>query len=254
MEKLRTPFLIRSLFFIAFVSAIVAGLHSDMFKIQMTLVEESPESLGREVFQSLAPRATEISQVYHQQNLWWVNVNDIATRMREIPGVKDVVVERVPPQTLKITILPESIRFMYVSSAGKLYPVTESSAVIKNFKSSQYPDVPITRDKNIIQNSKIRAQAIDLVSSLPSTGLFSLNTIAEFELDAKSASKTESENKFWLSLIHPDVKVKMSAQNSAKKAERVERVLDYTQKHNLHARVIDSEYSKKVVVKLRKDR
>lgn len=239
------------------MSAIVGGMHSDMFKIQLTLIEESPESQGREVFQSLTQKATEIAQVYHQQNLWWVNVNEIATRMRELPGVKDVVVERVPPQTLKITILPETIRFMYVTRAGKLFPVTESSTVIKNFKSSQYPDVPITRDKNIIQNSKIRAQAIDLVSSLPSNGLFSLSTISELELDAKSVTKSETEktkSNFWLTLIHPEVKVKMSAENSSVKAERVERVLDYTLKHNLHARVIDSEYSKKVVVKLRKDR
>ncbi len=239
------------------MSAIVAGLHSDMFKIQLALIEESPESQGREVFQNLSQEATEIARVYHQQNLWWVNVNEIATRIRSLPGVKDVVVERVPPQTLKIMIVPESIRFMYVSRTGKLYPVTESSNVLKDFKSKQYPDVPITRDKNIIQNSKIRAQAVDLVSSLPSRGLFSTSSISELELDARSAMKLDSENSkrdFWLALIHPDVKVKMSSQNSSVKAERVERVLDYTLKHNLHARVIDSEYSKKVVVKLRKDR
>ncbi len=249
MKLFNTGFLLRSLLSITLVSAVVAGLHSDLFEVQATYIEEATEVEVQpgthEVFQHLSPRANEIAEAYHHQNIWWVQVSEIAQKIKDLPGVKDVIVERVPPHSLKITLQPEAIRFLYVTKSGGFYPVTESSKVLTQFKSKLYPDAPITRDEKIIKDSKIRAQAVDLVSSLPTIGLFSQSSVAEIELENKS---------FWLSLMQPDVKIKMNPENASLKAERVERVLDYTRKHNLHARVIDAEYSKKVVVKLRKDR
>jgi cell division protein FtsQ len=250
MRNIKAGLLWKTLIFVAAVFLAVAGLHSDVFKIRDVRIEESPESAGHEVFENLSPRANEMVRGYLQQNIWWVNVSEIGKRIRSLPGVKNVVVERLPPNSIKVTVLPEQIRFLYVTGNGKFFPVTESSTVLRDFKSRFYPDSPITRDQKIIKNSKIRSQAVDLVSSLPPTGLFSQSTVAEIEFKKNS----EGNSDFWLSLIQPDVKVKMNTENAAVKAERVARVLNYTHKHNLHARVIDAEYSKKVVVKLRKGR
>lgn len=251
MSKLNTGFLLRVFLFTAFVSAMVAGLHSDLFKIQTANIEEAPESESSEVFQNLQPAANMIAHSYFDQNIWWVDVGEIAKKIKTLPGVKDVVVERMPPQTLRIFIIPEAIRLIYVTKRGKMFPITESAQVIRDFNPKLFSDAPITREEKIIKDSNIRTQAVDLVSSLPAEGLFSRNSISELELETKSAEKSPN---FWLSLIQSDLKVKINPENASLKAERVERVLDYTLKHNLHARVIDSEYSKKVVVKLRKDR
>jgi len=252
--KFNTGFLLKALFITSLISVVVGGLHSDLFKIKSTVIEESAESSGPEVFDSLQSHAKEIAEKYHDQNIWWVDVSDIAQKIRALPGVKDVVVERQPPHQIKIILLPEPIRLVYVTRQGQLYPITESATVLKNFRSKIYPDVPITLDEKVIKNSKIRAQAVDLVSSLPPSGLLSRTSVAELKIASEKNKNSNEQVDFWLTLIQPDVKVKINSKNAAVKAERVERVLDYTRKHNLHARVIDSEYSKKVVVKLRKDR
>lgn len=246
MIQINTRFLVRSAIFVVIFAGAIAGLHSDFFSIASVSVEESPESEGPEVFQNLNAKAHDELKPFLKQNLWWVDVSEVGDRISKLPGVKSVVVERVPPKNLRVVVTPESIRLVYVNPKGQLLPITESTKILSPFHSKIYPDAPITREKRIINNSKLRAQAIDLVSNLPKVGLLSRHSVAEIEIDSKED--------FWMSVIQPDVKIKMNPKDAALKVERIERVLDYTRKHNLHARVIDAEYSKKVVVKLRKDR
>ena len=55
---------------------------------------------------------------------------------------------------------------------------------------------------------------------------------------------------YWIQLIDSNVKIKFGENDFAMKSARVSQVLEYLEKKDLKARVIDANLSKKVLVRL----
>jgi cell division protein FtsQ len=227
------------------LTAIAMTLRSPLFQLTEIEVKDQIEGESNPLFQELSPVAKAQLTPYLGRNLWGLDVQSLATDLRKIPGVKEVSIDRIPPGKIRAAILFEKIVLNVVSNQGGLYPVTETSQILAKMKVASNLDVPVIRNKKLIQNPLLREKAVSLISQLPREGLMSQLSVAEVDVDSK--------NSFWLSLTSPDTKIKISNEAVAVKAARVEKVLEYLQKNKMQARVIDAEFSKKVVVKLRKD-
>ncbi|MGE3973021.1 MAG: cell division protein FtsQ/DivIB [Bdellovibrionales bacterium] len=227
------------------VTAVAMTLRSPLFSLTDIDVKENTTGEPSLLFQEVLPQVNSHLNSSIGRNLWSVDVQKLAEELKKIPGVKTVSMDRIPPGTLRAKIETEKIILNVVSNQGGLYPVTESARILSRMKVAANEDVPVIRNKKIIQNAVLRGKAVSLISQLPREGLMSQTSVAEIDVDSK--------NSFWLSLISPDTKIKISDDAVPVKAARVEKVLEYLQKNKMQARVIDVEFSKKVVVKLRKD-
>jgi hypothetical protein len=106
-------------------------------------------------------------------------------------------------------------------------------------------DLPIVRGEKLATDESSRQKLIEFINSLPSTGMLSKSNIAEI-----SYSKDEG---YTLFLINTKAEVKLGDERVSVKIARVSQVLDYLAANNLKGRVIDASFSKKVLVRLRKD-
>jgi cell division protein FtsQ len=107
------------------------------------------------------------------------------------------------------------------------------------------PDVPVLRGGSFLKSIEKRQKAISILKNLPETGPMSFSQVAEIEYYQES---------YWARLVSNSVKIHLGVQNLPKKIERIDRVMNYLKSSKLDPRVIDADFSKKLVVKLRKHR
>lgn len=201
---------------------------------------------NKEELEVLRPQIEKILSVYKGLPIWKASVDSLYEEVKKIPGVKEVEVDRLPPSTLRIQVSTKKIAMVFLSEDGKVLPVTDDSEVLPLRNVVQIPDAPVVRNAKLIRIPKNRDRLVKLISQLPENGRLSRARLSEITMDERDG--------FWLSLIQDSVKIKMGDENVGIKSARVEKVLEYLQTNKLQARVIDAEYSKKVVVKLRKGR
>ena len=85
-----------------------------------------------------------------------------------------------------------------------------------------------------------------MLNEMPNEGLLSHESISEINVGKKE--------EIWLTHLQTKSWIKLGDENTAIKSARVAKVLEYLDHNNLKGRVIDADFSKKVLVKLRNDR
>jgi len=242
LEKLSYRWLFRIVIFWVLLGAVLYTLQSDIFSIKHIVMEGRGD---QRVYKMLEPDLIEKARPLMSKNLWKAPMNEVAQELLQIPGVKSVVVERKIPNTILVQVVPQKIAFNAWINSEKILPVTEQAQVLPKITAKLAPDAPIVRDRRLMRSQKLREKTVELINQLPEEGSFSHRTLNEIEY---------SKGNFWLSVVNSDVRIKIHPENAEVKSLRVGRVLEYIEKNKLNARVIDADYSKKVVVKLRKGR
>jgi len=95
------------------------------------------------------------------------------------------------------------------------------------------------------KNQELRKKAVKVLEELPAEGLFSKRNISEMSYNSKDG--------FWISMMTSNMKVKLGEDQIALKSRRVSQVMDYLNKNNVNAKVIDANLSKKVLVRTTKE-
>ncbi len=179
-------------------------------------------------------------------NIWSTDVESIAKQTLKNQWVDDVNVQRRIPNLVRVRVTPKTVSALYLSDKTKSQPIAVDGSLLPEMPIEKSPDVPILRQQEFIQKSVLRKKALAILHQLPKDGNMSQTGISEISLDR--------QNSFWLSLVKKDIQVRIGENNVALRAARVERVLNYLENNNLQARVIDADFSKKVIVKPRKAR
>lgn len=243
-----TRFLVISFLFVGLGSGTWLASQSSFFWIEELEVAwlEEPSAEVEKLSELLIKDIETNLQDLYGQNIFKLDVDTLTARLMKRREVDQVVIERSPPQTLRVKIKLKTISAVAMSEKGILIPISKEAQLLNPVTTSLVPDKPVVSDARIWQNNERRKKMVDLLSQIPEEGLLSQKSISEILADDKED--------FWITLIEKGTKVKLGKESVEVRAARVEKVLDYLERNNMQARVIDADYPKKVVVKLRKGR
>jgi len=219
---------------------------SGLFKVSHIELRAGEDKAAQAMFEEHGPGLRAKLNKFKGREIWSVDVGEIASSVNDLSWIREVSVRRIFPNTIRLDIGAKPVAAVVVTGAGKLVPLSTDSSLLPTLPATKFPDVPILRDRRILRDEKLRKQTVQLLRDLPATGSLSAKNIAEVSSD--------SDEQFWISLIEDDLQIKIGTENVGLRAARVEKVLEYLRSNQLQARVIDADFSKKVVVKLRKDR
>lgn len=237
------------LFFVVIPAMLVGSLYhldqAGLFNIEKIEVrlEDSYDDL---VF--LRPLLVRIeNQLRHQngKSLWQIQLKEVKKDLVEERWISQINIARRWPRTLTVQIRPFEPKINWVSKNGELFPILENGELLLKVASNQAPDVPLLMGESFKQDINLRLKALAFLKELPNNGPFSEKQISEIRFSEKEG--------FLVSLVQNGLQVKMGETNLALKSARVAQVLEYMSLHQFEGRVIDANFSKKVLVKLRKD-
>lgn len=204
--------------------------------------------------QSVSSRVLKNEKLFKNKRIWAVSLGKVHDVVVAEPWVQSVRISRRLPNIVNIVVEPKRAVAMLLVQKGKgvnpeLRALTADGSVLKLPNSTAALDVPIARGAMFAaQNDagiEARAKLIEFIASIPGEGSLSIKNIAEI-------TYTPSDG-FSLSLIPMKSTVLLGNEKIQTKVTRVSQVLDYLLAHQLRGRVIDASFSKKVLVRLRKD-
>ncbi len=173
-----------------------------------------------------------------------LNMQKISQNLFSMNWIQHVQLVREWPSTLRVEIVPQEIKFLYMNKKGQLFPVMADGKLSEPIAPALAPDVAVLQGEIFSDDLSLRSKVITMLEEIPDKGPFSPQNISEV--------KYESKDGFWVSLIKTGIQVKMGEDQFVIKGARVNQVLEYLNTNEFKARVIDATLSQKVLVRLRK--
>lgn len=234
-------------FFLLGVSIVVAFAFT--FKDELFLVKNISVVLSVDKVAILPPRIQEDVESKASKMMgryfWELNISGLLDELLEDSRVKSAHVQRWFPGNVKIVVTPHIPKVLLLRGKESFFPISRDGSLLPKLKTSEIFDGPILRGKEFANNKRLRKKVIDLIEALPKENTLNVNAISEVAWKNKEGL-----------LLYTQVGqtlVRMGKDDFKKKAQRVEKVLSYLQSEGMNGRVIDSRFSKKVVVKLRNE-
>lgn len=177
-----------------------------------------------------------------------VSIGAISDQLKVQRWIKEYRISREWPSKLTVTIEPQRVALLLANnkslSEGIVTPVSESGELLPKLDTRYVPAAPILRGDIFKKDLEKRKKAIELSRSLPAKGKLNSDLLSEIGYD---------QDGYWIQTINSDMKIKFGEDQFVKKSARVSQVLEYLEKKDLNARVIDANLSKKVLVRLRQN-
>ncbi len=181
---------------------------------------------------------------FQKKNIWSVRLNRVKTILRRENWIKEIRLVRNFPNRVRIQVTPYSVVAVYVNSKGISVPLAENSAWLPRANLTHAPVAPVIRTGKLFKDSRLKIKVSKILSALPVDGRLSLESIDEVDIDKK--------NEVWLSLMKDRHRIHISDQQLQIKLARIEKVLNYLDSEKISDRVIDAEFTQKVLVRPRK--
>jgi hypothetical protein len=182
--------------------------------------------------------------------LWKTPVDQAALAAKQDPWVESVDVRRQFPHTLSVEVVERKPFAVVGSGAGDFKYVDESNVIIDRAVPQEIGQYPVLIGSSFDKNKDLRAQAIELLKSMPPEGTISRNDIGDVQFDDEHGFRfTVSGHGSKSGLL-----IDIGKENLPLHIDRARRVVQYLDDHGINASRVDSDYAKKVLVKVRKDR
>ncbi len=229
-----------------FVFAIFTLDQNDIFLIQKVSLEISTSENQKNFPKAYVENLSKEFEALKGQSLMKTSLSQISNILSKEKWIKEFRVSRDWPSELKITILPHQLSYLLTSqkklSEGIFIPVTENGELLPAIDSRQAPSLALLIGEDFKKDIEKRKKAIELLKSMPVQGKLGSGKLSEVSFDRRDG--------YWIQLIDSNVKIKFGENDFAMKSARVSQVLEYLEKKDLKARVIDANLSKKVLVRL----
>lgn len=234
--------------FFVVVLTVAAGfyIYNDkyVFSVQEATVDIMDGAVSPKLKERLVGEFEGQLNKYKKMNIWQISLQEVQTRLLQNGWAKEVLVSRELPDAIRISITLSDIAFVFVDSKKRFVPITYQGVKLGPIPLQLLPDVPITRDKKLVDDETILQKVVALYSLLPKTGILGEGEIAEIHWHDKLGLQLE--------LTRYEGRVVLGAKNISLRAKRVANVLKYLESQKQKWRVIDAAFSKKVLVRLRK--
>lgn len=184
------------------------------------------------------------------ESIWEIDIFNVEKKIESLPWIQNVVISRQFPNELFISVEPKKIIANIMKSPSKVQPVAEDSSLLTDVEITKAPLAPILSSKAFVTSDDLRKKALTLLRELPTEGSFSFDQVSEVY-----PSKIGKQNdEFQILLKNSKALVLINTENVPIKAARISRVIDYMDPSEMKGRVIDSNFSKKVLVRPRNHR
>lgn len=226
----------------AFLIAAKNGIFS-VHKIEVVSTkDDQPPQAYEDYFLKLKSKLSR----FDGQNLWSIDLQSIADVASGESWVQTVEVYRRFPQTLRLEIKTKPSVAVFMSSQGDFHLIGSDGTLMPKIEETKAPKLPVIQDSRIVKNDNTKSKVAKLLSEVSREGELTLETVSDVSLGIK--------DEIWLTHLQTKSLIKLGDENVAIKSARVGKVLEYLDHNNLKGRVIDADFSKKVLVKLRNDR
>lgn len=216
--------------------------HASFFNLSEIRVDYTSTS---DYVVSLNERVLDSLEKYKAQSIWKIDLVNVENDLKNQSWIQEVRINRQLPSTLKVVIQPKIIIANLVRSPTKIIPVAEDSQLLPITTHAKAPDAPLLMGKEFLRNQSLRESALKLLKELPQEGALSTNNVSEI---------LPKKNEFEIHVKGSTASILMNTEDVPVKAARVSKVIEYLNERDLDGRVIDTNFSKKVLVKLRNDR
>jgi cell division protein FtsQ len=182
---------------------------------------------------------------YEGTPLYSIELEGLRNQILNWNWVAGVEVYRQWPDRIRVEVTPKQVVALVLNKNGRLSPVLNDGTVMEPILRSSIPDVPILTGDAFQKQPELMMKTLLTLEQIPHEGRFSKQNIAEVVYHPKKGISYQ--------LIQPNIRVQLGEDQIGIKSARVSQVLEYLKNHNLQARVIDANLTKKVLVRLRKD-
>lgn len=177
------------------------------------------------------------------ENIWDIQVDEMAQSFLPVAWIQDFIVLKSWPN--QVTVMIQLAPLLFAIKEKKTYRLFFGSQKWSEAENelTQELQVPIvvTTEKKISQDTISNVyHLLDLLKGFPSLQSQNIKTIY-----------WDSTKGFKLKLRDPNSEVLLGFIEDPDKLVRVTRVIEYLKQHKIEARVIDSNFTKKVLVRLR---
>lgn len=177
------------------------------------------------------------------QSLLELNVRSVEKDLRRQPWVRAYSIKKIWPSSL--LVLMDFHQGKARMKRGKEFFVLTDSGLVLPLLNESQKRLPVLVGANFMHSESLRSQALRFLSELPAKGALAADQISEIRFDERSG--------FMIRIQSSPARIEMGKQSFTLKAARAQQVLDYLQTRQLEARVINTNLSKKVLVRLRRD-
>jgi cell division septal protein FtsQ len=212
--------------------------HSDLLKVQNIVIEGASKTTEARIREHL--------DVKTGDPFWRIPVEKEAAVIKQDGWVESVELRRRFPGTIVVNVTERKPIAVTSNLKGRFEYVDENNNVIDRAQPDQISDYPVLAGAEFENDRDLRGQALALLKSLPDDGDLSKNEISEIQF--------HDEHGFQMTLSKTRTVIDLGRENIPLHLDRARRVVQYLQQHNINASHVDSDYAKKVLVKVRKDR
>lgn len=234
---------------LGFSGAVAAGLyyvdHRGAFSLEninIVLLDAKPQ---HDFLRPLFRQVDEKFETLRGVSILRIPMSEKARELSALPWVERVEISRRFPHQISVEITPKQVFLLSMTETEGLRPVLEDGTILNPIAAEMAPDVIHLRGNNFVEDLSLRKSAIEFVKSLPVEGSLTPTRVAEISYNPKEG--------FWLQLVKSDLKIKMGHEPFDVKSARASQVLEYIENRKIDVRVMDANFTKKVVVRLRKD-
>ncbi len=235
--------------------------YTSFFTIQkISLLQASIEDKEKYQDQIFLNLQTEMN-LFLGKSLFDFDLKVISEKISSLPQIKNFQVIKKWPSEISIVIDFKKTLAYLVQKNGYL-PVSEEGEILPLLLLGDLDSKPFFAGDIFLKNKEVRQKAIQLLAEIPKSNpteekINSQQALARSQkiLSQKIISEIQYKEStgFTVILSGRGTRVKMGQDHFRTKVARIQNVLDYLDGHQIQARVIDTNLTKKVLVRLRKD-
>lgn len=174
---------------------------------------------------------------------WKLSLIKEVENLKQQRWVESVEVRRQLPTTIVISIQERKPVAIVGDKKGNFSLIDKRSNYIDHVEMAEAPDLPLLLGDSLVKGRALREQGLDLIQQLPAEGALSKQDLSHVEYDP--------EKGFVLTLQKTGIQIKLGKDNIPLRIDRARRVVQYLGQHNITGKVVDADFSKKVLVQTR---
>jgi len=193
--------------------------------------------------------AEEISKVesalkhFHGLPIWKISMEDVRKSLEAFTNLEKIQVQKNWPHNLEIKYSLPALKAINPIGENKFKILTEQKKWIGPVNWSRLPNLPWIRGSWIERKPELISKVIELLNQIPLKGSLTPEQISEIQYNDIDG--------FLITLVKTGQQIRFGTDSFEIKSLRANQVLDYLNSKGLESRVIDLNFSKKVLVRLR---
>lgn len=227
------------------VTAIVAAVKDrSLFTVERVNIQITMNDTERMAWSDLNADIEKTLKAYQGVSMWKVSLVEVQKKLSAFPLLKQVQVQKSWPHSLDVQYSLPTLKAILQEGNGQYKLLADDGRWIGPTKWSRLPRLPWLKGEWVRQKPAMKEGVLTLLDQLPDKGPMSAEQISEIQFNDIDG--------FLLTLVKSAQQVRFGSDNFEIKGVRVAQVLEYLQIRGLESRVIDANFSKKVLVRLRK--